>query len=78
MIETNQSLAEWVDAVQAFNPVDPFYGLGWQGRGVVSKTVTATVSAQDAKPRFCLRRGASSRSAQQKTWMIPSPRNHTR
>ena len=34
--------------------------------------------AQRAKPRFCLRRGASSRTAQQKTRMIPSPRNHTR
>ncbi len=62
----------------AFNPLDPDYGLGRQGRGVVSKTVHETVHAQDAKPRFCLRQAANSRSAQQKTRMIPSPGNHTR
>ena len=30
----------------AYNPPDPFYGLGRQGRGVVSKTVHETVHAQ--------------------------------
>ncbi len=44
----------------------PIHGLGWKGRGVVRKTVHETARAQDAKPRCCLRRGAASRSAQQK------------